>query len=347
MGCSGSTDRASDGDAGSGGGASLGTDASGGPGIGGESVGAPGQDRRANPPGQHGAGWKLVWDDEFNEPSCPDTAKWGFERGLIRNKELQWYQPDNASCQHGKLVIEARREDKRNPDYTPGSTRWTRSRTSTHYTSASLISKPSFTYGRFEMRARIDPRWGSWPALWTLGRRACPPPGRSSRSRPCMGWPESGEIDVMESYKGTLLANVCMPRRALGAEWCYWSSTRQSVASLGGRAWAREFHVWAMEWNARSINLFLDGKLVHRFTVADAVPPGKRNPYVDRRQEILLSQAIGGRNGGDPSGTKFPVRLAVDYVRVYQRQTPAGRDRDRPGEREGNGALEAVESAGR
>jgi beta-glucanase (GH16 family) len=306
-------------------------------------VGAPGQGRRANRPASDNAGWKLAWSDEFNEARCPDTTKWSFERGFIRNEELQWYQPDNASCHHGLLVIEARREDKPNPDYNPDRTRWRWRRASAHYTSASLISKWSFTYGRLEMRARIDPRWGSWPAFWTVGSGACPPPGRSARSRPCNGWPRSGEVDVMESYKGNLLANVCKPRRALGGKWCNWSSTRQSLASLGGTAWASRFHVWVMEWNARSINLFLDGKLVHHFTVADAVSPGQRNPYVKRRQEILLSLAIGGLNGGDPSNTRFPVRLTVDYVRVYQRQQPAGRDRGRHEERERGSALTAVE----
>jgi hypothetical protein len=102
-----------------------------------------------------------------------------------------------------------------------------------------------------------------------------------------------------------------------------------------------------MEWSAHDIKLFLDGRLVHHLKVAEADSPGLPNPYVNSRQEILLSQAIGGLRGGDPSGTKFPVRLAVDYVRVYQRQRPAGRDRDRHGEREGGGPLATVESADR
>jgi hypothetical protein len=74
-----------------------------------------------------------------------------------------------------------------------------------------------------------------------------------------------------------------------------------------------------MEWSARRIDMFLDGKLVNRFPVARAVVAGQRNPYVDKPQLLLLSQAIGGANGGDPSGTEFPVRFEVDYVRVYRR----------------------------
>jgi hypothetical protein len=75
-----------------------------------------------------------------------------------------------------------------------------------------------------------------------------------------------------------------------------------------------------MEWGARKIDLFLDGKRVNHFPV-DTLGAGDRNPYLDKPAFLLLSQAIGGENGGDPTNTTFPVRFAVDYVRVYQRGT--------------------------
>jgi beta-glucanase (GH16 family) len=262
---------------------------------------------------------------------------------LIRNGEAQWYQAQNASCHHGMLFLTARRQGKLNPDYSPDSTNWRRSRRSAAYTSASITSKRSFTYGRFEMRARIDTSRGTWPAFWTLGTGACP--GQSTRSRPCVGWPESGEVDIMEYYRRTVKANVCKPVEAW--EMCRWSSAARSLASLGGAAWSRAFHVWAMQWNARTIDLYLDGKLVNHFAVSDAVRPGERNPYLNRPQYLLLSLALGGTRGGDPTHGQYPAHFEVDYVRVYQRQPPAGRDRDRHGEREGNGALTAVESADR
>ena len=246
-------------------------------------------------------GWRLVWHDEFRGARCPDPEIWNFEHGFVRNQELQWYQPGNAFCSRGMLDIRARREERPNPNYTPDGANWQTSRPSADYTSASLISKRSFTYGRFEMRARIDPRSGSWPAFWTLGAED--------------EWPRSGEVDVFEYYRGTVHANVCKPRRTE----CGWSTTTQPLAKLGGTKWARKFHVWAMEWDVRKIDLLLDGKLVNRFRVADAVGAGDRNPYVDKPQSLLLSQAIGGENAGDPSGTEFPVRFEVDYVRAYRR----------------------------
>jgi beta-glucanase (GH16 family) len=257
-------------------------------------------------PGPHRAGWRLAWHDEFNQGKCPDRAKWGFERGFVRNAELQWYQPENASCHDGVLVIEARQADKPNPNYRPNSNDWRENRASAGYTSASMTSKRSFTYGRFEMFARIDTRQGSWPAFWTLGV--------AFRRNP-NAWPQSGEVDIMEYSRSTVLANVCKPKR----KECAWSSTAQSLASLGGDAWTNGFHLWAMEWSARRIDLFLDGKRVNHFPV-DTLGAGGRNPYLDKPAFLLLSQAIGEENGGDPANTTFPVRFAVDYVRVYQRR---------------------------
>jgi beta-glucanase (GH16 family) len=246
------------------------------------------------------AGWKLVWRDEFNQLICPGRS-WSFEYGFVRNAELQWYQPENASCDDGVLEIEARRESVPNPFHDPDATDWRENRGAAAYTSASLISRRSFTYGRFEARARIDPRAGSWPAFWTLGSEG--------------NWPRAGEIDIMEYYRDTVLANVCKPR-----PWgCGWSSARQSLDSLGGDAWTKRFHVWAMRWSPRAIDLFLDSELVNHFPVARAVGADRPNPYIDRPHQLLLSQAIGGVNGGDPANTEFPVRLEVDYVRVYER----------------------------
>src|SRR5580658_9349428 len=140
--------------------------------------------------------WKLMWFDEFDKDGVPDPTKWRYETGFVRNQEFQWYQPENAWCEKGLLIIEGRRERKENPSFDPGSQNWRTSREYAEYTSASLTTRGviSWRYGRFEMRARIDTRSGLWPAFWTLGEE-----GR---------WPNSGEIDIMEYYQGTLLANL-------------------------------------------------------------------------------------------------------------------------------------------
>ena len=127
--------------------------------------------------------YKLVWADEFDKDGRPDPNNWTYERGFVRNEELQWYQPENAWCQGDMLIIEGRRERKPNPGYDSDSNSWRRNRQYIEYTSACLKTPGlhSWTYGRFEMRAKIDTRSGLWPAFWTLGSaRQCRVAARST-----------------------------------------------------------------------------------------------------------------------------------------------------------------------
>jgi len=247
--------------------------------------------------------WQLVWSDEFNTDGPPNPANWNYEHGFVRNNELQWYQPENAFCTNGLLVIEARREHKPNPNYSTNGSNWRTSRQWIEYTSASLTSRRlrEFKYGKFEMRARIDTRLGSWPAFWTLG---------ATRS---IGWPACGEVDIMEFYTGTVLANF-----GYGLDGkTKWSAIKKPVTELGGEVWTKSFHIWTMEWDEKKIDLRLDGQLMNHLDVASADNAGQGNPFY-RPIYFILNQAIGGQCGGDPSQTEFPVRYEIDWVRVYQ-----------------------------
>lgn len=253
---------------------------------------------------QEPAKYKLVWSDEFNKRGAPDSSKWGYENGFVRNEELQWYQPENAYCKKGKLIIEARRETRPNLNYVKDSKNWRQNRPEINYTSACLITrgKADWMYGRFEMRARIDVSSGMWPAWWTLGV-----------SRP---WPANGEIDIMEYYRGKLLANIACGNRARGAEW---HSNRFSVDSMGS-SWSKKFHLWRMDWTKDYIELYVDNQLLNRVSV-DSLYNKDGSGFNPFRQPhyILLNLAIGGQNGGDPSNTSFPRKFEIDYVRVYQK----------------------------
>ena len=130
--------------------------------------------------------YELVWHDEFDKDGRPDPAKWNYEHGFVRNKEAQWYQPENAYCKDGMLIIEGRKEKHANPHYDPEGKNWQTARKEAEYTSASLTTRSKFSwlYGRFEIRARFTPREGMWPAFWTLGVKE--------------KWPMCGEIDIMD-----------------------------------------------------------------------------------------------------------------------------------------------------
>ena len=247
--------------------------------------------------------WTLAWADEFDTDGPPDPRKWTFETGFVRNDELQWYQPQNAISRGGLLVIEARRERVRNPGFVAGSTDWKTSREFAEYTSASLMTRgrAAWRYGRFEMRGRIDTRPGLWPAWWTLGVEG--------------EWPDGGEIDIMEFYRGLLLANVAW---GTGERWVpAWDAIRTPVATLG-EGWSERFHVWRMDWDAERIRLYVDDRLLNETPVAPTIDRARKTEPFNQPHYQLLNLAIGGTNGGDPSATTFPARFEVDYVRVYR-----------------------------
>lgn len=251
-------------------------------------------------------GYTLVWNDEFDHDGPPDAKSWRFEKGFVRNGETQWYQPENAWCAKGLLVIEGRRETKPNPNYTAGSNDW-RNREQITYTAASINTSGmhAWQYGRFVMRGRIDISAGLWPAWWTLGVAG--------------EWPSNGEIDIMEYYSGKLLANIaCGTAAPYQAEW---HSIRKPTDSLGGKKWAAQFHTWRMDWDEHAIALYVDDVLMNKAELSRLInKDGSHiNPFMQPHY-MLLNLAIGGKNGGDPGSTAFPNRFEVDYVRVYQKR---------------------------
>lgn len=256
--------------------------------------------------GDRDNGYRLVWSDEFDQAGVPDPKKWSFEQGFVRNQELQWYQRSNATCQDGVLLIEAKRERIPNPAYQAAATSWKQNRQYAEFTSACLTTQRTqcWTYGRFEIRARIDAREGLWPAIWTVGEAG--------------DWPACGEIDLMEFYQGHILANACWSN---GKKWQpKWDSSAKPLSYFGGAAWAARFHIWRLNWDAQSLKLFLDDRLLNTIDVSQTIKGSNQeiSPF-HQPHYLLLNLAVGGTKGGDPTGTEFPGMFEIDYVRIYQR----------------------------
>lgn len=245
-------------------------------------------------------GWTLTWSDEFDgaRGQLPDGAKWTPEIGGQGwgNQEREYYTGNAANASldgAGHLVITALSE----PAITPLSCWYGPCR----YTSARLLSKGKFTqkYGRFEARIRIPRGQGIWPAFWLLG---------DDIDR--VGWPQCGEIDVMEvigKQPSTLYGTIHGPN---GTD----VGGRQAIAS---GIWADDYHVYAVEWDSSEMRFYADSQMYRRITVAE-VP---KNGWVfDHPFFVLLNLAVGGNWPGDPdASTTFPQQMLVDYVRVYRR----------------------------
>lgn len=247
-------------------------------------------------PAQTLPGWNLVWADEFDQPtgSSPDGNKWVFDIGTGSNgwgnNELQYYtsRTNNARIENGQLVIEARQE----------------SFGGRSYTSARLktLGRASWTYGRIEARIKIPRGQGIWPAFWMLGTNIS-----------SAGWPNCGEIDVMEnigSVPTRVHGTIHGPGYSGGA------SIGGSHTLPGGAVYADDFHVFAAEWETNRIRWYMDGHLY--FTVTPTNLPNGADWVFTQPQFILLNLAVGGNWPGPPNeATTFPQRMTVDYVRVY------------------------------
>ncbi|MDO3695166.1 glycoside hydrolase family 16 protein [Wenyingzhuangia sp. chi5] len=252
-------------------------------------------------------GYQLVWSDEFNVDGIPNQQNWSYEIGFVRNQENQWYQKENAFCKDGNLVIEARKENKINPNFISLDHKdWRKNRDSIHFSSSCIITKGkhAFKYGTFVMRAKIPTEMGLWPAFWTLGLEP--------------NWPANGEIDIMEFYKGDVLANVAWEANQ---KWKpIWESKKYPLEQFKNKSWGEEFHIWKMDWDENSIKLYVDDQLLNQVDLKQTYNlTNQKNPF-HKPQYLLLNLAVGGLNGGDISNTHFPAQYVIDYVRVYQKQ---------------------------
>ncbi len=234
-------------------------------------------------------GWELAWHDEFDGESI-DEANWTYDIGGHGwgNGEAQFYtdRPDNARLEDGMLVIEARQERYE----------------ASYYTSARLKSQglQEFQYGRIEARLKVPAGRGLWPAFWMLG---------SNFEE--VGWPDCGEIDIME-YVGRepdlILGTIHGPGYAGATSLSHWNRQDYEIAD--------DFHTYAVEWDEDQITWFYDGEEYGTYTRSDV---GEREWPFDQPFFIILNLAVGGTLPG-PIGldTVFPAQYFVDYVRVFQ-----------------------------
>ena len=243
---------------------------------------------------------KLVWSDEFDYTGLPDPAKWAYDVGGHGwgNKELQNYtdrRKENARVENGVLVIEARRDgDANNP-----------------YTSARLVTKGKgdWTYGRFEIKAKLPSGRGTWPAIWMLP---------TQRSYGTGYWPDNGEIDIMEhvGYEPDVIhasAHTKAYHHSIGTQ----KSDKTKVDTARS-----DFNVYAVEWTPQEIRWYINGRQYFKFNnerLSNQAADHRHWPF-DKPFHLLLNIAVGGTWGGKHGVDEsiWPQRMEIDYVRVYQ-----------------------------
>lgn len=277
-----------------------------------------------------GAGWALVWADEFNGDRL-DTSKWRPEISCWGggNDEKQCYtdRPENVQVVNGVLRLIARAEPFLGRKY-PTEWRDFDSVQEQPYTSGKVRSRglANWTYGRFEVRAKVPAGQGAWPAVWMM------PEGTHYG-----GWPLSGEIDILEAINigascidciGDVGENRTLSALHFGAPSPGNEAEDTRVTLPDGALPSDGYHVWAAEWGAGLIRFFLDGQEHWRATADDwtsARPLAEGNPNApfDKPFYIMANLAIGGQwpeasNDGGIAPDTLPAQFLIDWIRVYQ-----------------------------
>ena len=235
----------------------------------------------------------IIWQDEF-EGTELNLANWNYQIGDgcdqnlcgWGNGELQSYQQDNVSVSNGTLKITARKERIRGTQYTSGR--------------INSKGKADFTYGRFEASIKLPAGDGLWPAFWML-----------STNEEYGGWPQSGEIDIMEYVASN-------PDEVLGyihyGDLYPNNQSQGNTYQLQNDVFYNSFHEFAIEWEPGEIRWYMDGILFSTKTPEDISPA---NWPFDKDFHFLLNVAVGGNLGGEVNDNMLPATMEVDYVRVY------------------------------
>ncbi|MFY9154348.1 MAG: glycoside hydrolase family 16 protein [Prolixibacteraceae bacterium] len=240
-------------------------------------------------------GYTLVWSDEFQYNGLPDETKWSYDSGGSGwgNNEDQYYTKanlKNSEVRDGYLYITAIKEDFEGKKYT----------------SARVVTrtKGDWLYGRIEVRAKLPEGKGMWPAIWML-----------PTDWEYGGWPDSGEIDIMENlgYLPNWITSTFQTQK-----YTYLNATHK-MSLLYIPDCYTEFHTYILDWEPDECRVYVDAKLYHTF-INDG--SGFQVWPFDKRFHLILNVAVGGTFGGAQGidDSIFPQSMVVDYVRVYQKK---------------------------
>ncbi|MDN3647230.1 glycoside hydrolase family 16 protein [Pontixanthobacter aestiaquae] len=265
-------------------------------------VGSPQHNTPAREPHRPPQGYELVFADEFDSGSMPDPEKWGYDthRNTVGwyNNELQYYasaRPENVRLENGNLVLEARKEvlDRGAfPDWGEQ-----------EYTSTRLFTqgKAAWTYGFYEIRAKLPCGRGTWPAIWMLPED------------PDVVWPNGGEIDIMEhvGFEPGVIHN------SVHTKAFNWGRGTQRTASFRADSVCGQFHRYQLLWTPKILLFGFDDQ--PKFLFEKKSSGNARWPF-DKNMHLLLNIAIGGDWGGRKGidNDALPARMEIDHVRVYQ-----------------------------
>lgn len=264
-------------------------------------------------------GYKLVWEDRFAEGSL-NKSNWTIEVNGNGggNNELQFYREENVTI--GKepktektcLILTAKKEQFGGKQFTSGR----------------LITKGKkfFKYGKIEASIKLPKTAnGLWPAFWMMGN-----------DFDQVGWPQCGEIDILEMGHANGIKNGTQDKYFNGAmHWGIWKPTggnpmyaKDNTASYGLQD---DFHLYTVIWDENAVKMYLDldknpnASPYFEMAITNKADDNSPGRYFHKDNFILLNLAVGGHFPGIQNASQVTAlnsgqaQMYIDFVKVYQK----------------------------
>lgn len=285
--------------------------------------------------------YQLIWQDEFNGERL-DEKNWGYELGSIRGNEQQHYShsKDNVLLENGDLVLKVTKRAEEDYYQNP------RGHRQVIYNSGSVRThgRQEFLYGRIEARMKLPKGKGVFPAFWTLGAEF----HLDGRINPeqAYGWPQSGEIDIMEiigwptkerEATGEVGKQGNSNRVSYGTPHYYYQNTtnpdgdgtyaaRNSAHLRLTDDFYDSYHIFGINWSPEKLEWYVDDVLYNTMYFTDGTNTERNHNLqaaqlgLNRPQYLQFNLATGGNWAGDAGDylAEDDTELRIDWVRWLQ-----------------------------
>ena len=255
--------------------------------------------------------WELVWEDQFDK-GVLDTTKWSkiglysSERFLKNSPELKddkyawkklvnyWHSymsatnPDALQFTKESILLRG----VLNPDTTGFDTR------PYHTGGIWTYEKFAFQYGRIEVRAKLDPAYGAWPAIWMIPQDKIYPDHHN------------GEMDIMERLNHDDFAY-----QTIHSHWNlslkHESPQRYTTAKID----PDDFNVYSVAWYPNKLVFAINGVTSYEYP---KIPGGGAYQWpFDQPFFLIVDQQLEGWPGKVTHPEELPINMEIDWVRLY------------------------------
>jgi beta-glucanase (GH16 family) len=236
------------------------------------------------------SGWKMVWHDEFNQKNSFDENSWS----KVKRGHSDWdrHMSDFDSCfamRKGNLVLRGIVNYSLPTDTAP-------------YITGGVLSKGKvgFSEGRVSVRARFHGATGAWPAIWMLPENE--------------GWPDGGEIDIMERLNNNTIAY-----QTVHSYYTYKLGINDPKHGGIGPINRDDYNVYSVEMYRDSLVFYINDSRTFSYPRIKTDKKGQF-PFTDKKFYLLIDMQLGGSWVGRVDKNDLPVEMEVDWVRFYKKK---------------------------